>query len=130
MTYPTTARRGPDAPTVADSIAEATRTLSYVLQSEASRGVWPPTPADAYRIVGALVIMAGRLPDVLHEMTGIAHEPDGLRIDDGSDPRAHLRRLCVAIGEAQQHVSGLESALNTAWTLLGAVGYDQAQDAQ
>lgn len=123
MTHSSTARRRLDAPTEADSVAEAVRRLNHALQDDANRGDWPPAPADAYRIAGALAVMAGRLPNVLRELTGIAYEPEGLRIDDGTDPHRHLAQMCAAIGDAQHHAAALEAALNLAWQLLGHVAY-------
>ncbi|WP_436786319.1 hypothetical protein [Yinghuangia sp. YIM S10712] len=128
MTHTKRTRRPLDVPALADEVAESVRRLNHALQDAAGRGEWPMPPQDAYRVVGALADTARRLPQVLRETTGFAYEPDGLRVDDGTDPAAHLRRLSAAVHDATQHARVLEAALNEACSLVGAVGYAVAWD--
>lgn len=117
------------APALADQVAESVRQLNHALQGMAYRGEWPTPPDDAYRIVGALVQAAGRLPVVLREMGGFTTEPEGLRVDDGTTPGPHLARLCAVLHEAQQHARALEAALASAHRILGTVSYPEPWDA-
>jgi len=123
MTHNKTARRRVDAPALADDVAESVRRLNHGLLDIAGSGGWPMPPQDAYDVVGALADAARRLPQALRESTGFVCEPDGLRVDDGTDPAVHLRRVRAVMHEAEQHARALESALETARGLLGAVAY-------
>lgn len=123
MTQSRGARRPLDPPALADDVAESVRRLNHAIENAAYQGTWPTAPQDAYRIVGALVQAMRRLPRVLHEVDAFTSEPDGLRIDDGTDPATHLRRLNAAVVDAKRHTDALEAALNDAWSLLGTVGY-------
>ncbi|UGQ10035.1 hypothetical protein LO772_24525 [Yinghuangia sp. ASG 101] len=123
MTHRKAARRPVDAPTAANDVAEATRRLNHALQDAAAKGDWPVSPTDAYDIVGALTLAVQRLPYALNEVDGIASEPDGLRVDDGTDPAMHLHRVSKALGDALQHADALADALNAAWSLLGVIGH-------
>ncbi|MGW0663045.1 hypothetical protein [Streptodolium elevatio] len=128
MTDTTAARRAVDAPIAADEVAEFVRRLNYALQDAAARGDFPMSPTDAYRITGALAAAARRLPQALHETASVVCEPEGLRVDDGTDPFKHLARVCAAFHDAQQHARALEAALENAWRLLGSVAYASPRD--
>lgn len=121
MTHNKHTRRPLDAPAAADEVAEAVRRLNHALQDAASDGDWPVSPSTAYGIAGALTLAARRLPHVLHEVGSLACEAEYLRIDNGTGPEAHLRRVTAALTDAHQHTNALAEALNTAWSLLSMV---------
>ncbi len=108
-----------DPPGCADAAAEAIRALIHTTQlPTAATG-----PADVYAVLGALALLAGRLPQALtqlRELVADQHTAGRLRIVDGEhtdDPAAALtdlaRQLCWATASAEALRVGLEQAQTT-----------------
>ncbi|WTW96855.1 hypothetical protein OG216_27395 [Streptomycetaceae bacterium NBC_01309] len=124
---PPNRERADSAPAIADTIADLTRLLN--------RTVCYPggltNPGDAYRITGALMETAMRLPqstDAISRYLTRQAARGTLRIDNGSNAVAHTARVADAIRTANQHARLLEQALAEAFSLTGAIGYHAEHD--
>lgn len=113
----------------AEVAAEAARALNHATRPSAGALTGP---AEVYAVLGALGLLAGRLPQALTQLRDLVadqHAAGRLRIVDGEhrdDPAAAVtdlaRQLCWAAASAEALHAGLEQAHAT---LTWAAGPDQ-----
>lgn len=104
----------------ADTAAEAVRALIHTTRPTAGEQT---EPAEVYAVLGALALLAGRLPQALtqlRELVADQYTAGRLRIIDGEhtgDPAAAVtdlaRHLCWAASSADALRTGLEQAQTT-----------------
>lgn len=108
---------------LADDAAEAVRSANHATMS--TRPGWE-FPADAYSVVGNLLEMVQRLPQLL-EQTGVhvqrLADGDHVRSDRGGNGAAEVAAALDALNRASTDALSLAAALDTAHSALSPLAY-------
>lgn len=109
---------------LADDAAEAIRSANHATLTSPREG-WE-FPSDAYDVVGALLVMVQRLPQLL-EQTG-AHvqqlaDEGHVRSDRGGNGADEVAAALDAIGRASADAVAMAAALDTAHSALSPLAY-------
>ena len=101
----------------ADTAAEAVRALIHLTLGRGALG----EPAELDRLVAELAVMAGRLPQLLHQLRDWLHAEQHagrLRSDNNTDPARIVDRAAHKLAQAGHAADDLGSALDHAHQLL------------
>jgi hypothetical protein len=110
---------------LADEAAEAIRSANHVTLSAGPADGWE-FPSDAYEVIGHLVALVQRLPQLLAQ-TG-AHvqrlaDGDHVRSDRGGNGAEEVAAALDAIGRASTDAVAMAAALSTAHSALSPLAY-------
>jgi hypothetical protein len=110
---------------LADDAAEAVRSANHATLSAGPALGWE-FPSDAYDVIGNLLAMVQRLPQLL-EQTG-AHvqrlaTADHVRSDRGGNGADEVAAALDAIGRASDDAVSMAAALDTAHSALSPLAY-------
>jgi hypothetical protein len=122
-----------EARTLADQASEAIRALNHA--TLAADG-YPAlrSPADAYQLLGALSQMAGRIPQLLAQISAFLQRQlqlDVVSVDGGDfsgDQLAAIGTASHALNQAARAACGLAAAIDTAQQAIAFVSSVDARD--
>lgn len=112
---------------LADAAAEAVRSANHATLTAGPALGWE-FPSDAYDVVGHLLAMVQRLPQLL-EQTGahVQRLADGghVRSDRGGNGAEEVAAVLDALGRASTDAVAMAAALDTAHGALSPLAYDE-----
>lgn len=108
---------------VAESAAEAVRTLNHLTLAAPSVGVpgWEDV-GDLYRVLGELRLLAERVPQVLRQVaTHLEQSADSYEVDEGApdSPSVTVAEAAVALGHAREHLRRAGESIGAAHSAAG-----------
>jgi hypothetical protein len=105
---------------LAHAAAEAIRDLNHVTRHQDSL----TQPGDAYELIGALVLTASRLPQLITQISGwLDHALAGGRLghDLGEDPALAVDGAVIFLGDARVSAGALAGDLDAAQQQLALI---------